>query len=181
MPTVNMTKVVEMTLTTLMMKTILAQMLRIDKRRLVTMAAKKTWVHESLTEIDLQDLLESTVFEIPYNNARSSYPSGNFRETGKNQNDHADDTMTGDELKVVKEDFIDGHVIDVDHLSTLCESEIINTRKVAAASGHLSLERGYNQRCQWYQNLQTDVPKLHHCKVTSKSMVRSWRKVCSRK
>ena len=68
MPTVNMMKVVEMTLTTLMMKTILAQMLRIDNRRLVTMAANKTWVPESLTEIDLQDLLESTVFEIPYNN-----------------------------------------------------------------------------------------------------------------
>ena len=74
--------------------------------------------------------------------------------------------MTRDELKehitkVIKEDFIDEHVIDVDHLSTLCESEIINTRKVAAASSHPSLERGYNQRCQWYQNLQADVPKLH--------------------
>ena len=43
-------------------------MLRIDNRRLVTMPANKTWVPESLTEIDLQDLLESTVFEIPYNN-----------------------------------------------------------------------------------------------------------------
>ena len=40
--------------------------------------------------------------------------------TRKNQNDHADDTMTGDELKehktkVIKEDFIDDHVIEVGH------------------------------------------------------------------
>ena len=63
-----MMKADKMTLETLMTKTILAQMLRIDNRRLVTMAANKTWVPESLTEIDLQDLLESTVFEIPYNN-----------------------------------------------------------------------------------------------------------------
>ena len=39
---------------------------------------------------------------------------------GKNQNDHADETMTEDELKkhimkVIKEDFIDEHAIDVVH------------------------------------------------------------------
>ena len=45
---------------------------------------------------------------------------GTLGETVKNQNDHANDTMTGDELKehitkVIKEDFIDEHVIDVYH------------------------------------------------------------------
>ena len=45
---------------------------------------------------------------------------GTLGGTGKNQNDQADDTMTGDELKeyimkVIKEDFIDEQVIDVDY------------------------------------------------------------------
>ena len=68
MPTIKMVKADKMTLKTLMTKRILALMLRLAKMKLVTMAANKTWVPESLTEIDLQDLLESTVFEIPYNN-----------------------------------------------------------------------------------------------------------------
>ena len=63
-----MMKADKMTVATLMTKTKLAPMLRLGKRKLVTMGANKTWVPESLTEIDLQDLLESTVFEIPYNN-----------------------------------------------------------------------------------------------------------------
>ena len=68
MPTIKMMNADKMTLETLMTKRILALMLRLAKMKLVTMAANKTWVPESLTEIDLQDLLESTVFEIPYNN-----------------------------------------------------------------------------------------------------------------
>ena len=67
-PAINMMKTDKMLLATLMTKTILAPRLRIDKRWLMTMAVNKTWVAESLTEIDLQDLLESTVFENPYNN-----------------------------------------------------------------------------------------------------------------
>ena len=35
------------------------------------------------------------------------------------------------------------------------------TRKAKAASGRLSFERGYNQTCHYYHNLQTDKPKLH--------------------
>jgi len=35
------------------------------------------------------------------------------------------------------------------------------TRKAKAASGRLSFKGGYNQRCQWYQNLPLDIPKLH--------------------
>ena len=38
---------------------------------------------------------------------------------------------------------------------------ITNTRKAKAASGRLSFKWGYNQRCQWYQNLPLDIPKLH--------------------
>ena len=45
---------------------------------------------------------------------------GTLGGTRKNQNDHADDTVTEYELKehitkVIKEDFIDEHVIDVYH------------------------------------------------------------------
>ena len=59
---------------------------------------------------------------------------GTLGGTRKNQNDHADDTMTGDELKehktkVIKEDFIDDHVIEVGHYSTLGKSKIINIAK----------------------------------------------------
>ena len=64
-PRINMMKTDKMMLATLMTKTILVPRLRIDKRWLMTMAVNKTWVAESLTEIDLQDLLQSTVFEIP--------------------------------------------------------------------------------------------------------------------
>ena len=39
--------------------------------------------------------------------------------------------------------------------------EFTNTRKAKAASGRLSFKQGYNQRCQWYQNLLPDIPKLH--------------------
>ena len=30
-----------------------------------------------------------------------------------------------------------------------------------AASGRLSFEQGYNHTCHYYQNLHTDIPKLH--------------------
>ena len=36
-----------------------------------------------------------------------------------------------------------------------------STRKAKSASGRLSFERGYNQICHYYQNLHTDIPKLH--------------------
>ena len=36
-----------------------------------------------------------------------------------------------------------------------------NTRKAKAASGRLSFEQGYNQTCHYYQNLHTEIPKLH--------------------
>ena len=39
--------------------------------------------------------------------------------------------------------------------------EFFSTRKAKAASGRLSFKQGYNQRCQWYQNLLPDIPKLH--------------------
>ena len=35
------------------------------------------------------------------------------------------------------------------------------TREAKAASGRLSFERGYNQPCQWYHNLQAAMPELH--------------------
>ena len=38
---------------------------------------------------------------------------------------------------------------------------ISKTRKAKAASGCLFFERGYNQTCHCYQNLQADIPKLH--------------------
>ena len=38
--------------------------------------------------------------------------------------------------------------------------EFFSTRK-AKAAGRLSFKQGYNQRCQWYQNLLPDIPKLH--------------------
>ena len=44
---------------------------------------------------------------------------------------------------------------------TISQSNTIDTRKAKAASGRLSFERGYNQRCQWYQNLPLNIPKLH--------------------
>ena len=40
-------------------------------------------------------------------------------------------------------------------------SSFSNTRKAKAASGRFSFERGYNQTCHYYQNLHTDIPKLH--------------------
>ena len=68
MPTISMMKADKMTLATLMTKTILVLMKGLGKRRLVTMAVNKTWVPKSLTEIDVQDLLEQVVFEILYCN-----------------------------------------------------------------------------------------------------------------
>ena len=41
-----------------MTKLKLEPMLKLGKRRLVTIAVNKTWVPKSLTEIDVQDLLE---------------------------------------------------------------------------------------------------------------------------
>ena len=45
------------------------------------------------------------------------------------------------------------------YITYLCV--IISTRKAKAAYGRLSFERGYNQTCHWYHNLQADIPKLH--------------------
>ena len=68
MSRINMMKANKMTLTTLMTNIKLALMEGLGKRRLVTMAVNKTWVPKSLTEIDVQDLLEQVVFEILYCN-----------------------------------------------------------------------------------------------------------------
>ena len=43
----------------------------------------------------------------------------------------------------------------------LLHYEVINTRKAKAAFDRFSFEGGYNQTCHYYQNLHTDIPKLH--------------------
>ena len=48
---------------------------------------------------------------------------------------------------------------------------IISTHKAKVASGRLSYKQGYNQRCQWYQNLPLDIPKLP-------SYIQSFIKIC---
>ena len=39
--------------------------------------------------------------------------------------------------------------------------EFMYTRKAEAASGRLSLQRGYNQPCHWFHNIWAAIPKLH--------------------
>ena len=41
------------------------------------------------------------------------------------------------------------------------KAEIYHTRKAKAASGRLSLERGYNQTCHYYHNLRAAIQMLH--------------------
>ena len=66
MPTINMMKADKMTMATLMTMIILAPMLRLGKRMLVTTAVNTTWVLKLLMEIHFRDLLESAVFEISH-------------------------------------------------------------------------------------------------------------------
>ena len=38
---------------------------------------------------------------------------------------------------------------------------LLTNSHAKAAGGHLSFERGYNQRCHWYQNIPRNIPESH--------------------